>query len=162
MLAAIAGAVLHLVFMLILDRPSTAIGASGAVLGITVAAATLRPHAQVLFLFIPVKLWVLAAVLVAFDVYPLIREFSTGVPEGRIAHFVHLGGAAYGFAAAKRGWLMKDPLAVLERKRAVAQAEKKMGDRARLDALLDKISREGIGSLSRAEKAFLKKASERP
>ncbi|MEM6672658.1 MAG: rhomboid family intramembrane serine protease [Planctomycetota bacterium] len=161
LIAAVAGAVLHLAFMLMLGRTSTAIGASGAVLGVTVAAATLRPHAQVLFLFIPVKLWVLAAVLVAFDVYPLIRELSGGLPEGRVAHFVHLGGALYGFVAARQRWLWRDPLAVLERKRAVAQTERQIGDQQRLDALLDKINREGIGSLSRSEKAFLKKASAR-
>jgi membrane associated rhomboid family serine protease len=160
-IAAVIGGVAQLVFMLWTGRTTATIGASGAVIGVTVAAATLRPHAQVLFLFIPVKLWVLAAVLVAFDIYPVIRELSTSVPVGRTAHIVHLGGAIYGYVAARRRWLWKDPLAALERKRAVAREEKRIGDEQRVDALLEKIQREGIGSLSRAEKAFLKKTSER-
>ncbi|MEM6675115.1 MAG: rhomboid family intramembrane serine protease [Planctomycetota bacterium] len=161
LIAGVAGAILHIVLMLLLGRTSTAIGASGAVYGVTIAAATLRPHAQVLLLFIPIKLWVLAAILVALDVYPLIRELSGGMTGGNTAHFVHLGGILYGFAAARLGWLWKDPLAALERKRAVAQTERRIGEEQRVDALLAKINREGIGSLSRAEKAFLKKASER-
>lgn len=161
--AAIAGATLHLVVELAMGRSEypPAIGASGAVMGVVVATATLRPHTQVLFIFIPVKLWVMAALYVASDLYPLLRQLSGAGTQGNVAHLIHLGGALYGFLGARYGLIMRDPIAGLERKRAVAAAERSLGDRQRLDTLLEKINREGIGSLSRAEKAFLKKASAR-
>ena len=161
LIAGCVGAIAHILFMLALGQPSTAIGASGAVYGVVFATATLRPRAEVLLLFIPIRLWFLAALLAALDVYPLIRELSGAGGGDRTAHFVHLGGALYGFIAVKKRWIWGDPLAALERKRAVAQTERQVGEEQRVDALLAKINREGIGSLSGAEKAFLKKASER-
>ena len=157
--AALAGAFLHLGFMLLIGRDSVTIGASGAVMGVIVAAATLRPHDQVLFIFIPVKLWVLAAILVAVDIFPLLTELQGTGGGGRVAHTVHLGGALYGFAAVRLKWIWKDPIARLENKRAVAQAERQISDDARMDQLLAKIGRDGLGSLSKSEKAFLNKRS---
>ena len=78
-----------------------------------------------------------------------------------VALFVHLGGAAYGYLAARRRWLWIDPFDVLERKRAVAQEERRVSDDVRLDQLLARIKREGLGSLSAAEREFLKRQSER-
>ncbi|QDV07131.1 Rhomboid family protein [Planctomycetes bacterium Poly30] len=159
--AAVVGALLQLGFMLAIGRDTATIGASGAVMGLIVAAATLQPHAQVLFIFIPLKLWVMASILVAIDVFPLLLELQRGLPPGRIAHMVHIGGAAYGFLAVKRRWIWKDPIAVIERRRAVADTERRISDDARIDQLLAKISREGLGSLSRSEKTFLNKRSAR-
>lgn len=158
--AALAGALLHLVFMLLIGRDSTTIGASGAVMGVIVAAATLRPHDQVLFIFIPVKLWVLAAILVAVDIFPLLQELQSGGGD-RIAHTVHLGGALFGFLAVKRRWIWSDPIAAIQKKRAVADAERRLSEDARMDQLLAKIGRDGLGSLSKSEKAFLNKRSAR-
>jgi hypothetical protein len=47
------------------------------------------------------------------------------------------------------------------RRRAVAEIERGADDEARMDRLLDKIHREGIGSLTRSEKAFLERMSSR-
>ncbi len=159
--AAVVGALLHLAFMLATGGARPTIGASGAVVGVVVAAATLRPHDQVLFFFIPVKLWVLAAILVAFDVFPLLLQLQQGGDPGRVAHTVHLGGALYGFAAVKLRWIWKDPVATIANKRAVAEAERRLSDDAKMDQLLAKIGRDGLGSLSKSEKAFLNKRSAR-
>ena len=43
----------------------------------------------------------------------------------------------------------------------MASLERGADDEARMDRLLDKIHREGIGSLTRAEKAFLERMSAR-
>ena len=161
MSAAVAGALLHLVFMLLIGLDSTTIGASGAVMGVIVAAGTLRPHDQVLFIFIPVKLWVLVAILVALDVFPLLTQLQGTSSGDRVAHMVHIGGAIFGFAAVKRRWIWKDPIATFENKRAVAEAERRISDDARMDQLLAKIGRDGLGSLSKSEKAFLNKRSAR-
>lgn len=115
---------------------------------------------MVLFIVIPLKLWVLAAILVAKDAFFFLSELQGGGTTG-VAHSIHLAGAAYGFLAVRRRWLWSDPLAALERKRAVANMERELSDEARMDQLMAKISREGIGSLTRGERAFMKRQSER-
>lgn len=159
--SAVVGAILHLVVMLLIGRDTPTIGASGAIMGVLIASATLRPHDQVMFIFIPVKLWVLAAILVAMDVFPLLLQLQQGGGGGRTAHTVHLGGQIFGYLAVKRRWIWKDPIATFENKRAVAQAQREVSDDARMDQLLAKIGRDGLGSLSKSEKAFLNKRSAR-
>lgn len=150
----------HLVHAYALGHRAPAIGASGAVFMVVVAAAVMRPHARVILIIFPIKLWVLAAGIVALGAFSLLTELKTGATDG-VAHSVHLAGAAYGYFAAKRRWLWKDPLAGFERKRAVAKAQRQISDDARMDAILQKINREGIGSLTRGEKAFLQKQTDR-
>ena len=151
-----AGAALHCIafaFGGVADYPT--VGASGAVIGVVVAAATFRPNRTVMFFFFPLSLKVLAAGLVIFDVYGAIE----GV--GGTAHWVHLGGASFGFFGAWRGWLQRDPLAMLSARRAIRVEEKRNADVEVIDSLLEKISRDGIGSLSEKEKDALKRASQR-
>lgn len=160
LIAVVLGGVVHLLYSYALGHRAPAIGASGAVTMLVVAAAVMRPHAQFIFIIFPMKLWVLAALVVAFDSFQFLLELQTGASDG-VAHSVHLAGAAYGFVGARRRWLWKDPLAGFERKRAVARAQKQLSDDARMDAILQKINREGIGSLTRGEKAFLQKQTDR-
>ena len=72
-------------------------GASGATMGIAVAFATLFPHQKLMLLFppIPVKAWILVAVLVAIDLFS-----GFGSPGSGIAHFAHVGGAIVGLLLA--------------------------------------------------------------
>lgn len=159
-IALVLGGVAHLVLAPMMGWRGLALGASGAVSAMVVAAATMRPHGMVLFIVVPLKLWVLAAFLVGKDVFFLLSEIQTGATTG-VAHSIHLAGAAYGFLAVRRRWIWKDPLASLERKRAVADMERQLSDDARMDQILAKIEREGIGSLTRGERAFMKRQSER-
>ena len=157
---AIAGAALHLFAALagwVADKP--AIGASGAILGVVVAAAVYKPRATVLFFFIPMSLKVLVSCLVAFDLYWAIE--SAGGAETGTAHWIHLGGAAFGFFGARMGWLQRDHFARFQARRAIQKAERTAKDAEVVDQLLEKISREGIGALSDREKEQLKRASER-
>jgi len=155
------GAFLHLVMDTALGAsPVPTLGASGAVLGVVVAAATLRPRTQVLVLFIPVRLWVLAAVIVGLDVFALLVGLKEGAGDG-VAHWVHLGGAAWGFTAARTGWIWSDPIELLRVRRAAACRRRERSDRERMDGLLAKIHREGMSSLSRSERQFLKRVSGR-
>ncbi len=156
--AAVVAGLVQLGLGLALGQHAVTIGASGAALAVLVAAATLQPHSQVILIFIPVKLWVLAAILVAMDVFPLIRELQ-GAQSDHVAHLVHVVGAAYGFAMVRKRWIWKDPLAEWERRKAESVQKKRVDDDARMDAILAKISREGVGSLSRSEKAFLNQRS---
>ena len=161
LLAIVAGAVVHLLLAAISVRYSgRAIGASGGVMAMVVAAATMTPHARVIFIVVPVPLWFLAAALVTFDVFAFLDELKTGVGNG-IANSIHLGGAAYGFLAVKRRWIWADTLAIVERKRAVRRMSREVDDEVRMDQIMAKISREGMPSLTRSERAFMQRQSER-
>lgn len=155
----VAGAV-HLLVSPLVGAERPAIGASGACLAAIVSAATMRPNATVYLLVFPVPLKFLAAGLVALDVFAMLSQMQ-GAGHGPTAIYIHLAGALYGFLAVRRRWIWADPLASLERRRAVAAAERRLSAEARMDELLAKINREGLGSLSARERDFLKRESER-
>ena len=137
------------------------LGASGAVLAVIVAAATLRPNAQVIFLIFPMRLWTLALIVVGMDVFHLLRQIGDGGAAGNVAYLAHVSGAAWGFLAVKQGWIWKDPVARLESWREERVEQRGAHDQAEVDRLLAKIHKEGIGSLSAREKAVLKRASKK-
>ncbi len=92
----LAGGLLYLVTqnvfpLLINNGAATLVGASAAVMALFVGVAAYRPNLEMaLFGVFNVKLYVLAIVYVGLDV------FSLGRLDG-VAHFAHLGGAAWGF-----------------------------------------------------------------
>ncbi|MCB9916391.1 MAG: rhomboid family intramembrane serine protease [Planctomycetes bacterium] len=160
LLAMIVGGVVHLLVETATGSQGLAIGASGAVLGVVVAAATMRPNARVFLLFIPITLKVLAIVIVALDTLSALQGLFGGVQD-HVAHWVHLGGAATGFVMVRTGWIRRDWIGRLEARRAVHREAQRVQDDFDMDKLLDKIHREGIGSLSRRERDFLERVSKR-
>lgn len=145
----------QLLVALVFGQSLLVVGASGAVLLLVVAMATLRPQAMVIVLFVPVRLWLVATVYVLLDLFGLVRG------GGGAAHVVHLGGAALGFALAKTGALWWDPWEAYAARKVSRERQSAADDEARLDALLDRIHKQGIASLSEGEKAFLKRMSAR-
>jgi membrane associated rhomboid family serine protease len=137
-----------------------AIGASGACLAVTVAMAMLRPNAIVYLLVFPVRLKYVAGVLVLFDVLQVLARFMGAEGDGK-AVYAHLGGALYGFLAVRFGWIHRDPVATFQRRREVQREVTRVSDDARMDQLLARIKRDGLGTLSNAEREFLKRQSER-
>jgi len=135
------------------------LGASGAVLAIVCAMATMRPATMIIFFFVPMTLKTFALIYVAMDLLGLVYELRYG--GGGVAHVAHLTGAALGYAAVRTSWIWRDPVAVVAAARARRAGETDAQNRERLDSLLAKIAREGIGSLSGREKAFLKRMSKR-
>lgn len=81
----------HLGFVSIMNP---AVGASGAVIGVTTAFATLFPNQKLYLMFvpIPIKAKYLMLGLIAFDLYGGFVGIGSN-----IAHFAHLGGALTGF-----------------------------------------------------------------
>jgi len=184
LLGGLAGSVLFVASNNLFPRGEvlpTALGASGAVVSIVVMIASYRPDMLVNILLIgPVKLMYFAGVLILLDL------IGMGSPDG-VAHAAHIGGALYGFTAAlmiKRGsdWSMgftngleriTDFLRGKKRSRLrVAKRPARRGvmvdadfnaakkeKQARVDAILDKISRSGYDSLSKEERDFLFHAS---
>lgn len=93
-LCGIGAAVLHLMVQYFMNKGGPALGASGAVMGVSVAFAYLFPNTEFLLFPLPVPVkakWLVAA-------YVVIDLFSgvSGRADG-IAHFAHLGGALTGF-----------------------------------------------------------------
>lgn len=158
--ALLAGSFLGITLRLITGDDASSVGASGAVLGIVFAVAVLRPNVQLLFFLFTLPLWLFATVYGALQVLFGLRDLVR--PEGLgVDFYAHLGGMAYGFLAARKGWLWRDPIEKVERKKAQRDAQKSVDEQKKLDALLERIHREGINSLSKAEKAFLKRVSKR-
>lgn len=73
---------------------ASALGASGAVMGVSAVATCLLPTMRVSFLFIPIgiPLWLVTIGYALFD------GFSLDSPTSKTAHSGHLGGLAFGVA----------------------------------------------------------------
>lgn len=153
------------------------IGASGSIMALFIAMAVYRPNIQVsLFGIIPVKLYVIALIYVIADLAQTLSNDGT-------AHFSHLGGALIGFLSVQNlhsssniiNWTESLHQRILsyfvnrKNKRPKMKAQKggrvvKSDEEYNLDAkakqqkidkILDKISKSGYESLTKAEKDFL-------
>jgi rhomboid family protein len=155
---AIAGAA-QLSLGLALGETAPIVGASGGVMAIVCAMATLRPHARIIFIIVPMTLRTLALIYVALELFGAVMQLK-GVDSG-VARFAHLSGALFGYLAVRQSWIWRDPMAEVEGWRERRAEQRETGDEERLDALLEKINHEGIHALSASEKAFLKRVSQR-
>ena len=161
--------------------PHPALGASGALFGVMVSVAMLRPN-QEFFLFfvpVPVKAKTLIVVYALLELVSQQRGFATGV-----AHLAHLGGFVGGylylrfFCRREVVWTLGDLFAPRGprpwRPSGSASAPRPEPRREEaphgpithvsqkeVDRLLDKISRDGINSLSDYERAELQFFRER-
>jgi len=159
---------------------SAILGASAAVMGVFIGIAAYRPDMVVhLLLFGAVRLKWIALIYLLIDLVSIRQGGNSG------GHIAHIGGAALGYLTAtqfrhgrdislrfitwfERAWDLlsgrkADRLKVAHSKRGAARKAQPSGGRndkqARVDAILDKISRSGYDSLSKEEKDFLFKAS---
>jgi membrane associated rhomboid family serine protease len=157
------------------------IGASGAVMGVSIVFALLWPDAEMVVFPIPVpmKARTLAIGLVAFNFAMLVLEHMRAFGVGGVAYEAHLGGALMGYLffrvqtvsrraprevvrPVERGVVMA-PSATLPADRTTAAAPARSTRRraeadpvsAEMDRVLDKISAEGMQSLTQQERQFL-------
>lgn len=143
------------------------VGASAGIYGILIGASAVAPDLRVRLLFPPIELSMrqLALALIAFSVGMIV--FGIGGNEGGEAG--HLGGAIVGFGLIKFPWLLgnRTALKVVRPKPAVPRQLPKLRPRSEIekeqdtavDKILDKISREGLHSLTQDEKDLLQKVS---
>jgi len=75
---------------------ATAMGASGAVMATMMLLTLHFPYRQIIFIFIPMQLWVLMAIYVSMDFLGLLNE-SRGMGSGQVAFAGHLGGVLFGY-----------------------------------------------------------------
>lgn len=175
----LGGALLSYAFL-----PNTIIGASAAVYGVMLAFAMNWPNAPIyVFGIFPV----LAKYLVAFMAIVSLLS-ATGSAQGAssgIAHFAHLGGLIAGYIYLKADWRTskafeglqrsarkkrrlaivprdeaeEEEAAVPRRGRAKAREDTALYDK--VDAVLDKISAEGMSSLTPSELELLDEVSKK-
>ena len=159
---------------------SIALGASASVMAIVVAISYYVPNYSIRLLFFgPVRIIYIAIFSIVMDIL-MIRSANSG------GHLAHLGGAIWGFyyiymlkkgtdfskLFAKFSWknftqpFMRPKKTkfknVYTNPRAKTDEEYnhlKRQDQDRIDAILDKISKSGYESLSKAEKELLFKSS---
>ena len=172
-----------------LTHEGRAIGASGAVTAALILFAFHFPRAQVrLYFFIPMPVWLLAILYVGFDAMFALRGVAD--PRGdSIAYFAHLGGAAFGLLYFQTGVrlsrvfdrsmktrarpklrLVAPPVekerpepvgaavAVAPPPRPAAPTDEQL--EAKLDAVLEKVSKHGPESLTPEEREIFYRAGE--
>lgn len=160
LVAGVCGGILQAVLELVGGNPQrTTIGASGACYGILVFAAMMRPQATVMLLVFPIRLWVLAAFLVGIGLYSMYVELVANASSG-VAHGGHVGGALWGFLSyriAHSGWRWAGRW---KRWRHERRFRAEQNQQQVMDRILEKVHREGLSSLTPAERRFLQKASQ--
>lgn len=180
-LGGIAGALLYIIFFNVFPlfsysvHSSYALGASGSVLAITLAVATLLPDYTIFLLIIgPVKMKYIAAFTILLDLISMTGDNAGG-------HITHLGGALFGYVyitQLRRGndiaaWFHKmadyvtnlfkpkSKMKVVYKKQTSNKKPLPVSepDQDTIDRILDKISKSGYSSLTKDEKELLFKAS---
>ncbi|HSQ40796.1 MAG TPA: rhomboid family intramembrane serine protease [Fibrobacteraceae bacterium] len=144
------------------------LGASGALFGVMVAYGWLFPDRRMLLFFVlPIRARTAVILFAAVDL--MMANSGDG-----IAHFTHLGGALTGllFMAAYTGkipcpwkrWVWNRRKSQYTSSSSSRPLQGEIGyfdEQKQLDAVLDKIRRQGMGSLSPDEMRFLRETSEK-
>jgi len=156
------------------------IGASAGVTAVLIFICTYMPNQEVRVVFFNIKLWYLGAFLVLSDLIQIPYGTNAG------GHIAHLGGALLGYVYARqlvngtdigagfskfldglanlfKGKEKKASMKTVHRKQQTSTSKKsinyeKESHQRKIDSILDKISKSGYESLSKAEKDFLFKA----
>ncbi len=163
---AVAGAA-HVIMAYAMGRgqETLLLGASGGVYAVVLAVAVFFPHVRVIVFLFPMPIRVAAALFLGIAVLSTLGEITgSGTLAGGISHVAHLGGAA---AAAAYIWLWPLLRVRLRRggRKGAGRWQRKLRrqrqEDQQLDRILEKIRREGIGSLNWLEKRALRKAAQR-
>lgn len=152
----LAGAVFAGLVYCALDYGATPIvGASGAVYAVMVAYACHYPRRRILvFLIVPLEVWLVVAILIGWDAAMYLSGDAAS-----LGFLAHAGGALFGWLFYKLEPRVELALRRVERRGRRPELEHDEEIEARLDTLLEKISRDGMGALSKKERDFLKRAS---
>jgi membrane associated rhomboid family serine protease len=144
------------------------VGASGAVLGIMYGYARYWPKERILLFFVPMEARFAVLGMAALDLYGGIQG------GGGVAHFAHLGGVAAAVIylrlvdrtpRARRFEAISRPPRTsrtdVARWSKIRRDELHSVNREELDRIMEKIEREGTGSVTAQERVFLDNFSER-
>ncbi|MBS1257216.1 MAG: hypothetical protein MAG551_00252 [Candidatus Scalindua arabica] len=132
------------------------LGASGAIFAVEIAFAMFYPNATIIFFVFPIKAKYLVMIFAGITVFNCLMP--TG---GNVAHFAHLGGLLYGFLFIRYEPRFSNFIISRQNQQKEKEYRKEEEVRTAVDALLDKVNRTGMKSLTRRERNFLKNASKR-
>ncbi len=170
-ISGIVGSVLYV--LVNWSSPIGCIGASGAVVGLSIGTAMFYPNMQIMLLFppVPMKMKTFAVVFVLLEVFLEYTKVDQGSFFGNIAHVAHLGGAVGGylylkiFFSREIVWDFLPKFRGAPRKASkppsgwnVISGNSETVSQRELDRLLDKISSSGINSLTPEEEDTLMRA----
>lgn len=142
-------------------------GASAGVCAVLIAFTTILPEFEVtllLFFVIPIRLrakylgWLVAGGAAVMPVFHLMPY---------VAHVAHLGGCVVGWIYARRlgfgnpWWIRRRAMERREREERLARMDPDQYMAEEIDPILEKISRDGIRSLTRRERAILERGREK-
>lgn len=159
-----------------------AIGASGAVWGVTALYALLYPYERInIYFLFPVEIRWLVLLYFLFDLHPVLLSLSgEGMMHSGVGHAAHVGGAVFGFFYWYNRWQLSPIFSRLtsmfaaqpntrsntqsnrETARKIHREEQRSAsktDRKEMDRILEKISREGRDSLTDDELRTLEETS---
>jgi len=140
-------------------------GGSGLVMTMVALSAAMYPDRRVNLFVIQPKLLSCFLVLVVLDFLGMMATFAGR--DGIVANHVHLAGALVGWlwvdGFGRLGWNLPSPLRNWKRKqqqrKSAAKQSKARAEHEELDRILEKISQQGMPSLTKQERAFLEKRS---
>lgn len=157
------------------------IGASGALFGVIVATTMFFPNVRIMLLIppIPMKLKTFSIVFILIELFLQTGGTDRGGMFGNVAHLVHLGGALGGylftkilysreiawdilpkFGGGRRPFKVPSGWSFTETGDSTSSSTGAHVSQKELDKLLDKISAQGINSLSEDELERLRTARE--
>jgi membrane associated rhomboid family serine protease len=165
LLSGVCGALLSFAF----SRNVQIVGASGAILGITLGFARYWPKEMIYVWFIPMQARVLVVLYIVMDVLGGVSAGGDGV-----AHFAHLGGLAGAYVFLKL--IERRPLPTVkaktksirppargdvERWSKIDREQLHPVNREEYDRVMQKVAEQGAASLDDRERTFLDTFSER-
>jgi membrane associated rhomboid family serine protease len=174
--AAVVAGLAYVGLDLVTGRSTPAIGASGAVMGVTMLYAIYYPRQIIYVMYIiPVEIRWLVCLFVIFDLHPVLLALARDPVFTDVAHAAHLGGLAFGYAYWKfnlrlepfvaglrlpRWRRLAGPRPVVRVYRPQENYSPDQSD-AQVDEILRKIGEHGQASLTDTERQILIDASRR-
>jgi membrane associated rhomboid family serine protease len=154
-----------------LNSPIPLVGASGAVFGILLAYGLMFPERKILLYFIfPIKAKYFVLI---FGIFELLAA-QQGRMDG-IGHYAHLGGMLFGYIYLVGGvgrrlrgrglgdlrgwWRRRQTKSRIRIVRPDGESSGSSVSQEKIDEILEKISREGLNSLTAEEQDILRRAS---
>lgn len=157
LVAGVFAGVAYCLMQLLVNVHVLAIGASGAIMAILVAYALTFPNQLIFFFFLfPMKIKNFVLILIGIDLIYAVN----GSPNG-VANFAHLGGALFGAVYWKGRPFLNYVVERIQDWRESHRRNADIEEEHDLDRILEKISQYGMDSLTRSERSFLLRASQR-
>ncbi len=176
LIGGVIGGLLHLVWGFAFGSGILS-GASASVLAIAIALLCAMPNQSVSFMFLPIQIKAkhIAWFILGINVLGFLGGLF-GFSTNNTSYVSHLGGLAVGFLFVKRWWpnmkygsgekkekasLKKRVKDKVDEKKAEKKKEEAAYLNKKVDAILEKISEEGMQSLSAEEKRILERSSQK-